>query len=153
MCTKWGSNHCLPLKRLSSCCCYVCDLFLYLDDIHQHDLSKDVVAKGSEASVEGYCLEFHLVHIFFFYLRRSMSQDQNVGIDRKVLPQGISMRNMKVLSLSVQKLMLRLSFFKSRSKVNVKVMRSKLFVQRKRSRFSFLWTDRRTDRHTDGQTW
>ena len=37
--------------------------------------------------------------------------DQNFGTDKKVLPQGISMLNLKALSLSVQKLMSRLSFF------------------------------------------
>ena len=53
--------------------------------------------------------------------------DQNFGTDRTVLRQGISMLNMKVRSLSVKKLMSRLSFFfKSRPKFEVKVMRSKL---------------------------
>ena len=47
--------------------------------------------------------------------------DQNFGTDRKVLPQGISMLNLKALSILVQKLMPRLSFFKRRSKVKVKV--------------------------------
>ena len=42
--------------------------------------------------------------------------DQNFGTDRKVLPQGISMLNLKALSLLVQKLMPRLS----RSKVGQK---------------------------------
>ena len=42
---------------------------------------------------------------------------KNVGADRKVLPQGTHMRNMEAQSLSVQKLLPRLSFFKSRSKV------------------------------------
>ena len=36
--------------------------------------------------------------------------DQNVGTDRKVLPQGISMLNLKALS-SAQKLVQTLSFF------------------------------------------
>ena len=57
--------------------------------------------------------------------------DQNCGMGRKVLPQGISMLNLKALSLSVQKLMPKLSFFKSRSKVKVK--RSKCLVLRERS--------------------
>ena len=42
-------------------------------------------------------------------------------MDRKVLSQGISMRNMKATSLSVQKLVPRLSFFKVGQKVEVKV--------------------------------
>ena len=59
--------------------------------------------------------------------------NQNFGTDRKVLQQGISMLNLKALSLSIQKLMLRFSFFKSRSKVKVKVTRSKFLVPRQRS--------------------
>ena len=58
--------------------------------------------------------------------------DQNFGIVRKVLPQGISMLNLKALSLSVQKLMPSLSLFKSGSKVKVKVTRSKILVPRER---------------------
>ena len=41
---------------------------------------------------------------------------------------------MKALSLSVQKLLLRLSFFKSRSKLEVKVTGSKILVLTERSR-------------------
>ena len=52
--------------------------------------------------------------------------DQNFGTDRKVLRQGIFMLNMKARSISVKKLMSRISFFKSRSKLEVKVMRSKI---------------------------
>ena len=37
--------------------------------------------------------------------------DQNFGADRKVLPQEKSMLNLKAQSLSVQKLVPRLSFF------------------------------------------
>ena len=59
--------------------------------------------------------------------------DQNFGMDRKVLPQGISMLNLIALSLSVQKLMPRLSFSKRRSKVKVKVTRSKFLVPSERS--------------------
>ena len=58
---------------------------------------------------------------------------KNFGMDRKVLPQGISMRNMKALSLSAQKLMPRLSIFKSRSKVKVKVTGSNFLVPTERS--------------------
>ena len=53
---------------------------------------------------------------------------KNIGINRKVLSQGINICNIKALSLLVQKLWSRLSFFfKSRSKVNVKVMGLKKF--------------------------
>ena len=38
--------------------------------------------------------------------------DHNFGTDRKVLPQGKSMLNLKARSLSVQKLEPRLSFLK-----------------------------------------
>ena len=62
-----------------------------------------------------------------FYISRSKSRSrppgQNIGINRKVLSQGINMCNIKALSLLVQKLWSRLSFFKSRSKVKVKVTR------------------------------
>ena len=47
---------------------------------------------------------------------------KNSGADRKVLPHGMHMCNMEAQSLSVQKVMPRLSFFKSRSKLEVKVM-------------------------------
>ena len=57
----------------------------------------------------------------------------NFGSNRKVLPQQIHMRNMKVLSLLVQKLWPRLSFVKSRSKVKVKVTKSKIFISTERS--------------------
>ena len=55
-----------------------------------------------------------------------------VGTNRKVLPQGIhtGTGNIKAPSLMVKKF--RLSFFKSRSKVKVKVMRSKFLVQTER---------------------
>ena len=43
------------------------------------------------------------------------------------------MCNIKALSLLVQKLWSRLSFFKSRSKVKVKVMKSKILVLTERS--------------------
>ena len=78
---------------------------------------------------------------------------------------------MKSLSLLVQKLWQRLSFFKSRSKVKVKVTKSKNFgidrkalsqgihlcnikalspfVKKLWSRLSLLWTDEQTDRQTD----
>ena len=80
---------------------------------------------------------------------------------------------MKALSLLVQKLLPRLSFFKSRSKVKVKVTKSKNFgidrkvlsqgihlcnikalspfVKKLWSRLSLLWTDEQTDRQTDRQ--
>ena len=51
-----------------------------------------------------------------------------ISINRKVLSQGIDVCNIKALSLLVQKLWSRLSFFKSRSKVKVKVMRQKNLV-------------------------
>ena len=47
---------------------------------------------------------------------------KNIGINRKVLSQGIDMCNIKALSLLVQKLWPRVSFFKSRSKLEVKVI-------------------------------
>ena len=59
---------------------------------------------------------------------RSRSWDQKFGTDRKVSPQGKQVRNMKALSLSVQKLLPRLSFFESRSQLMVKVTRSKILV-------------------------
>ena len=58
---------------------------------------------------------------------------KHFGTYRKVLPQGILVGNMKAPSLSVQKFMPRLSFFKSRSKVEVKVTGSKFSVPAERS--------------------
>ena len=54
-------------------------------------------------------------------------------IIREVLSKGIDMCNIKAQSLLVQKLWSRLSFFKSRSKVKVKVIRSKFLVWTERS--------------------
>ena len=84
------------------------------------------------------------------------------------------MCNIKSLSLLFKKLWPRLSFFKSRSKVKVKVTKSKILVSTERSchkeyacvilkalspfvkklwsRLGLLWTDRQTDGRTDGQT-
>ena len=61
-----------------------------------------------------------------FFQKQVKSQGQghkvkNCVSNRKVLPQEINMWNMKALSLLVQKLLPRLSFFKRRSKVKVKV--------------------------------
>ena len=59
----------------------------------------------------------------------SRSRDKHFGTNRKVLPKEVHMHNMKALSLSVQKLMPRLSFFfKCRSKLEVKVIGSNIFV-------------------------
>ena len=65
-----------------------------------------------------------------FFQKKVKSQGQghkvkNFGIDRKVMSQGIHLCNIKALSLSVQKLWLRLSL---------------------------LWTDGQTDGQTDRQT-
>ena len=73
-----------------------------------------------------------------FFQKKVKSQGQghevkNYGIDRKVLPQEIHKWNMKTWSLLVQKLWPRLSFFKSRSKVKVKVTKSKFLVLTERS--------------------
>ena len=81
------------------------------------------------------------------------------------------MSNMKPLSLLVQKVWPRLSFFKSRSKVKFRVTKSKILVSTERTRhkeytcvilkphlillksyLSLLWTDRWMDRQTDRQT-
>ena len=53
--------------------------------------------------------------------------DQNFGTGRKVLPQGISMLNLKALSLSVQELMPRLSFFQKKVKRQGQGQKVKLF--------------------------
>ena len=50
-------------------------------------------------------------------------QLKNIGINRKVLSKGIDKCIIKALSLLAQKLWSRLSFFKRRSKVKVKVTR------------------------------
>ena len=66
---------------------------------------------------------------FFQKYMKVKRQGQEVkifGTNRKVLPQVIRMCNMKALSLLVQKLWPRLSFFKSRSKDEV--TRSKILV-------------------------
>ena len=63
---------------------------------------------------------------------RSRSQGQIFWYQEK----GVATKNtynMKAPSLLVKKLCLRLSFFKSKSKVKVKVMRSKFLVRRERS--------------------
>ena len=54
------------------------------------------------------------------------------GMNRKVLPKGISMHGMKVQSLTVQKLWPMLRFYKSRSQVKVNVKSSKLLVSTNR---------------------
>ena len=56
-----------------------------------------------------------------------------MGKDRNVLPQGISMGNMKAVSLLVQKLMQSQACFKSRLKLDIKVMGSKFLVWTERS--------------------
>ena len=64
--------------------------------------------------------------VFFFKSRsksRSRPLGKNISINRKVLSQLKDLCNIKALSLLDQKLWSRLSFFKSRSKVKVKVTR------------------------------
>ena len=53
--------------------------------------------------------------------------DQNVGTDRKVLPQGIFMLNLKALSLSVKKLMPMLSFVQKKVKSQGQCQKVKIF--------------------------
>ena len=53
---------------------------------------------------------------------------KNNGNHIKVLSQGILMWNIKALALTVQKLLARLKFSKSRSNSKVKVTRSKIMV-------------------------
>ena len=52
---------------------------------------------------------------------------KNFGKNRKVLPQGISMCNMKALSLLVQKLVPRLSFFHKQVKSQGQSHRDTIF--------------------------
>ena len=58
---------------------------------------------------------------------------KHFGIDKKVLPQGMIMYNMKAPSLSLQKLWPRLKFVKNRSKAKVKVTGSKFLETTERS--------------------
>ena len=79
-----------------------------------------------------------MVKVKFFQKKvKSQGQGHEVkkfGSNRKVLPQEIHLLNMKALSLLVQKLWPRLSFFfKSWPKVKVKVTKSKIFVSIERS--------------------
>ena len=63
---------------------------------------------------------------------RSRSRGKNFVSNRKVLPQEKHMWNVKALSLLVEKLWPRLTFFKSRSKVKVKVKKSNILVSTER---------------------
>ena len=78
-----------------------------------------------------------MVKVKFFQKKvKSQGQDhkvKNFVSNRKVLSQGIDMCNITAISLLAKKLLPRLSFIKSRSKVKVKDTKSKILVSTERS--------------------